>query len=162
MEFTNPIKKSNRKSARTSLLTELFLWDRQRLPLLPSNYYNEEQREVYRVEQPPERGVNDTAREWVSTQSRRISVVDSVSHWTARSHSPYFLFFLTLKPLRNFFLPLRTAQSLSENCCFRVLPLRTAQPSSEDCRFHVLPLRTAQPSSEDCRFHVLPPLLKFL
>nr|GLL46435.1 hypothetical protein Itr_chr14CG11100 [Ipomoea trifida] len=80
MEFTNPIKKSNRKSVRTSLLTELFLWDRQRLPLLLSNYYNEEQREVYRVEQPPERGVNDTAREWVSARSGRISVVNRASH----------------------------------------------------------------------------------
>nr|GMC60598.1 hypothetical protein Iba_chr02bCG12280 [Ipomoea batatas] len=81
-----------------------------------------EQREVCRVEQPPERGIIDAAREWVSTRSRRIPVVDRVSHWTARSHSPYFLFFLTLKPLRNFFLPLRTAQPSSENCCFLVLP----------------------------------------
>nr|GME19875.1 hypothetical protein Iba_scaffold24013CG0080 [Ipomoea batatas] len=108
----------------------------------PSNCYDNEQREVCRVEQPPERDIIDAAREWVSTRSRRISVVDRVSHWTARSHSPYFLFFLTLKPLRNFFLP-----------------LRTAQPSSEDCRFHVLPLRTAQPSSENCSS---PSMLKLL
>nr|GME02120.1 hypothetical protein Iba_scaffold1680762CG0010 [Ipomoea batatas] len=46
----------------------------------PSNCYNEEQREVYRVEQPPERGIIDAAREWVSTRSRRISVVDEISH----------------------------------------------------------------------------------
>nr|GMD27804.1 hypothetical protein Iba_chr08eCG1370 [Ipomoea batatas] len=61
----------------------------------PSNCYNEEQREVYRVEQPPERGINDTAGAWVSTWSRRISVVDGVSHWTAQpltpSGSPKFL-----------------------------------------------------------------------
>nr|GMD14894.1 hypothetical protein Iba_chr07bCG10830 [Ipomoea batatas] len=84
MEFTNPIKKSNRKSARTSLLTELFIWDCQSLLPLPSNCHNEEQREVYRVEQPPERGVNDTAREWVSTQSGRISVVNRASRWRDR------------------------------------------------------------------------------
>nr|GMD69168.1 uncharacterized protein LOC109154689 [Ipomoea batatas] len=52
--------------------------------VLPSNCHNEEQREVYRVEQPPERGVNDTAREWVSTRSGRISVVNRASRWRDR------------------------------------------------------------------------------
>nr|GLL21306.1 hypothetical protein Itr_chr03CG02020 [Ipomoea trifida] len=61
---------------------------------------------------------------------------------------------LNVRATEKFFLPLRTAQPSSDNCCFRVLPLRTAQPSSEDCRFRVLPLRTAQPSSEDCHFVV--------
>nr|GMD24123.1 protein argonaute 5 [Ipomoea batatas] len=42
----------------------------------PSNCYNEEQREVCRIEQPPERGIIDAAREWVSTRSGRIFVVD--------------------------------------------------------------------------------------
>nr|GLL39576.1 hypothetical protein Itr_chr11CG14090 [Ipomoea trifida]GMD09126.1 hypothetical protein Iba_chr06dCG5150 [Ipomoea batatas]GMD50165.1 hypothetical protein Iba_chr11aCG10020 [Ipomoea batatas] len=42
----------------------------------PSNCYDDEQREVCRVGQPPERGIIDAAREWVSTRSRRISVVD--------------------------------------------------------------------------------------
>nr|GME01842.1 hypothetical protein Iba_scaffold601821CG0010 [Ipomoea batatas]GME13757.1 hypothetical protein Iba_scaffold14647CG0290 [Ipomoea batatas] len=31
----------------------------------PSNCYNEEQREVCRIEQPPERGIIDAAREWI-------------------------------------------------------------------------------------------------
>nr|GMC86549.1 hypothetical protein Iba_chr04dCG11950 [Ipomoea batatas] len=42
----------------------------------PSNCYNEEQRKVCRIEQPPERGIIDAAREWVSTRSGRIFVVD--------------------------------------------------------------------------------------
>nr|GMC71656.1 hypothetical protein Iba_chr03bCG4580 [Ipomoea batatas] len=53
-----------------------------------SNCYNEEQREVCRVEQPPERGIIDAAREWVSTRSRRISVVDGISRWTAQPLTP--------------------------------------------------------------------------
>nr|GMD79840.1 hypothetical protein Iba_chr13dCG7820 [Ipomoea batatas] len=40
-----------------------------------SNCYNEEQREVYRVEQPPGRGIIGAAREWVSTRSGRISLI---------------------------------------------------------------------------------------
>nr|GMC71654.1 hypothetical protein Iba_chr03bCG4560 [Ipomoea batatas] len=53
-----------------------------------SNCYNEEQREVCRVEQPQERGIIDAAREWVSTRSRRISVVDGISRWTAQPLTP--------------------------------------------------------------------------
>nr|GMC73893.1 hypothetical protein Iba_chr03cCG5070 [Ipomoea batatas] len=41
-----------------------------------SNCYNQEQREVCRVEQPPERGIIDAAREWVSTRSRRSFSLD--------------------------------------------------------------------------------------
>nr|GMD89822.1 phosphatidylinositol 4-kinase gamma 4-like [Ipomoea batatas] len=69
---------------RFLLLLELFTRDRQRLLPLPSNCHNEEQREVYRVEQPPERGIVDVARELVSTRSRQISVVDGVLHQTAQ------------------------------------------------------------------------------
>nr|GMC64419.1 uncharacterized protein LOC109162705 [Ipomoea batatas] len=57
---------------------------RQNLSSPLSNCYNEEQREVYRVEKPPERGIIDAAREWVSTRSRRISVVDEISHRRGR------------------------------------------------------------------------------
>nr|GLL19639.1 hypothetical protein Itr_chr02CG11240 [Ipomoea trifida] len=46
--------------------------------------WSTQQREVYRVEQPPERGIVDAAREWVSTRSRRISAVDGVRHQTAQ------------------------------------------------------------------------------
>nr|GMC95672.1 hypothetical protein Iba_chr05cCG10810 [Ipomoea batatas] len=35
-------------------------------------------------EQPPERGIIDAAREWVSTRIRRISFVDGVPHRTAQ------------------------------------------------------------------------------
>nr|GMC95760.1 hypothetical protein Iba_chr05cCG11670 [Ipomoea batatas] len=48
-----------------------------------SNCYKEP-REVCRVEQPPEHGIIDAVREWVSTRTRRISVVDGVSHRTAQ------------------------------------------------------------------------------
>nr|GLL21356.1 hypothetical protein Itr_chr03CG02580 [Ipomoea trifida] len=51
-----------------------------------SGHTREEQREVYGVEQPPERGIHDTARAWVSTWSRRIFVV-GVSR-TAQSLTP--------------------------------------------------------------------------
>nr|GMC60909.1 T-complex protein 1 subunit gamma-like [Ipomoea batatas] len=80
---------------KTSLLTELFIWDCQSLLPLPSNCHNEEQREVYRVEQPPERGVNDTAREWVSTRSGRISVVNRASSRWRDRRKPWVTMALT-------------------------------------------------------------------
>nr|GMD55668.1 hypothetical protein Iba_chr11dCG10160 [Ipomoea batatas] len=55
-------------SAQTSLLTEFFVQDCQSLPPPLSNCYNEEQREVCRVKQPPERGINDTAGAWPLTE----------------------------------------------------------------------------------------------
>nr|GLL16931.1 uncharacterized protein LOC105964676 [Ipomoea trifida] len=79
------------RSAQTSLLKEFFIWDRQSLSPPLSNYYNEEQREVCRVEQPPECGINDTARAWVSTRSRRISIVDGVSLRTAHHRRRFVL-----------------------------------------------------------------------
>nr|GMD82575.1 hypothetical protein Iba_chr13fCG9410 [Ipomoea batatas] len=69
---------------RFLLLLELFTRYRQCLLPLPSNCYHEEQRKVYRVEQPPERGIIDAAREWVSTRSGRIFVVDRASHRRGR------------------------------------------------------------------------------
>nr|GMD60191.1 uncharacterized protein LOC109157567 [Ipomoea batatas] len=68
---------------RIPLLTEFSIRDRRSLSPPPSNSFNEE-REVCRVEQSPERGVDDTAGAWVSTRNRRISVVDGVSHRTAQ------------------------------------------------------------------------------
>nr|GMC71690.1 COP9 signalosome complex subunit 7 isoform X3 [Ipomoea batatas] len=124
-------------SAQTSLLTEFFIWDRQSLLPLPSNCYNKEQREVYRVEQPLERGIHDTARAWVSTWSRQISVVDEVSR-TAQPLTPprslglpgairhcrrepvsLLSILLNVKTTEDFSLSLRTTQPPSENCCFQ-------------------------------------------
>nr|GLL31453.1 hypothetical protein Itr_chr07CG09820 [Ipomoea trifida] len=45
------------------------------LPPLPSNSYKEEQLDVCRVEQPPERGINDTAGAWVSTRVHRLPLL---------------------------------------------------------------------------------------
>nr|GLL16875.1 hypothetical protein Itr_chr01CG06390 [Ipomoea trifida] len=72
---------------RFMLLLELFTRDRKCLLPLPSNCYHEEQRKVYRVEQPPERGIIDAAREWVSTRSGRIFVVDRASDRRGRRKS---------------------------------------------------------------------------
>nr|GMD95494.1 hypothetical protein Iba_chr15aCG12840 [Ipomoea batatas] len=71
-------------SAQIPLLMEFFIRDRRR-----SNCYKEEQRDICRVEQPPERSINDTAGAWVFTRDVAGNGLKSLVGASLLDHRPY-------------------------------------------------------------------------